>query len=41
MARRVAETVADVAPDMELYISNPYSLGDLRNAVDWMVEQRA
>ena len=35
----VAETVADVAPDMELYISNPYSLGDLRNAVDWMVEQ--
>ena len=35
----VAETVADVVPDMELYISNPYSLGDLRNAVDWMVEQ--
>ena len=35
----VAETVADVAPDMELYISNPYSLGDLRNAVDWMVGQ--
>ena len=35
----VAETVADVAPDMELYISNPYSLGDLRNAVNWMVGQ--
>ena len=35
----VAETVADVAPDIELYISNPYSLGDLRNAVDWMVGQ--
>ena len=35
----VAETVADVAPDIELYISNPHSLGDLRNAVDWMVGQ--
>ena len=35
----VAETVTDVAPDIELYISNPYSLGDLRNAVDWMVGQ--
>jgi subtilisin family serine protease len=35
----VAETVVDVAPDIELYISNPYSLGDLRNAVDWMVGQ--
>ena len=35
----VAETVADVAPDIELYISDPYSLGDLRNAVDWMVGQ--
>ena len=35
----VAETVVDVAPDIELYISNPHSLGDLRNAVDWMVEQ--
>ena len=39
MARQFAETVADVAPDMELYISNPYSLGDLRNAVNWMVGQ--
>ncbi len=35
----VAETVVDVAPDIELYISNPYSSGDLRNAVDWMVGQ--
>ena len=35
----VAETVVDVAPDVELYIANPQSLGDLRNAVDWMTGQ--
>ena len=35
----VAETLADIAPEIKLYISNPYSLGDLRNAVDWMVKQ--
>ena len=36
----VAETLIDVAPDANLYIANPYSLGDLRDAVDWMVAQR-
>ena len=35
----VAETLVDVAPDVELYIANPYSRGDLRNAVDWMAEE--
>lgn len=33
----VAETLIDVAPEVQLYIANPVSLGDLRNAVDWMV----
>ena len=32
----VAEMLLDVAPEVELYIANPYSLGDFRNAVDWM-----
>ena len=35
----VAETLVDVAPDAALYIANPHSLGDLRNAVDWMAGQ--
>lgn len=35
----VAETVIDVAPDAQLYISQPISPGDLRNAVDWMTGQ--
>ena len=35
----VAETLIDVAPDAALYIANPYSPGDLRNAVDWMAQQ--
>ena len=30
----VAETLIDVAPAVDLYIANPYSLGDLRDAVD-------
>ncbi len=34
----VAETVVDVAPEVELYIANPMSGGDLRDAVDWMVQ---
>ena len=33
----VAETLIDVAPEVQLYISNPRSGGDLRDAVDWMV----
>ena len=32
----VAETVIDVTPDAELYISNPISGGDLRKTVEWM-----
>ena len=35
----VAETLVDVAPDAQLYIANPRSFGDLRNAVDWMAGQ--
>ena len=35
----VAETLVDVAPEVELYIANPHSNGDLRNAVDWMAGQ--
>ena len=35
----VAETVIDVAPNAQLYIAQPHSFGDLRNAVDWMAGQ--
>lgn len=35
----VAETLVDVAPEVELYIANPISQGDLRDAADWMAEQ--
>ena len=34
----VAESLLDIAPDATLYISNPISLGDLKDTVDWMVE---
>ena len=34
----VAETIIDVAPEVELYIANPQSGGDLRDAVDWMIQ---
>lgn len=33
----VSEAVIDIAPDVSLYISNPISLGDLHEAVEWMV----
>lgn len=33
---RLAETVADLAPDATLYISNPLSPADLHQAVQWM-----
>ncbi len=33
----VAEAVIDVAPEVELYIANASSSGDLVDAVDWMV----
>ena len=35
----VAETLVDVAPEVELYVANPMSRGDLRDAADWMAEQ--
>ena len=35
----VSETVLDIAPQVSLYIANPTSNGDLRNAVDWMVSE--
>ncbi len=35
----VAETLVDVAPEVELYIANPISRGDLRDAADWMAQQ--
>ena len=35
----VAETLIDVAPSVDLYIANPRTAGDLRNAVEWMAGQ--
>ena len=35
----VSEALIDVAPDVELYIANPQSKGDLSDAVDWMVSE--
>ena len=35
----VAETVIDVAPDVDLYIANPLSPGDLQAVGSWMVSQ--
>ncbi len=35
----VAETLIDVAPAVKLYIANPHTLGDFRDAVDWMASQ--
>ena len=35
----VAEAVADIAPEVSLYIANPFSKGDLRATADWMVSQ--
>ena len=35
----VSETVVDVAPEVELYIANPRSQGDLRDAAHWMAQQ--
>ncbi|MCY3691403.1 MAG: S8 family serine peptidase, partial [Chloroflexi bacterium] len=35
----VSDTVVDVAPEVELYIANPRSPGDLRDAAHWMAEQ--
>ena len=35
----VAEAVFDVAPGVTLYLGSPLSLADLRNTVDWMIEE--
>ncbi len=35
----VAEAVADIAPEVQLYIANPHSMGDVRDTADWMVSQ--
>ena len=35
----VSDTLVDVAPSVDLYIANPFSNGDLRNAVEWMAGQ--
>ena len=35
----VAETLIDIAPNVQLYIANGYSGGDLQNAVSWMAGQ--
>ena len=35
----VAEAIIDVAPEASLYIANPYTRGDLRKTVDWMIEE--
>ena len=34
----VAETIIDVAPEVQLYIAHPQSGGDQTDAIDWMVE---
>ena len=35
----VAETVADIAPAVSLYIANPSTAADLRSTVNWMVSE--
>ena len=35
----VAETLIDIAPEVELYIATPVSYGDLQNTVEWMASQ--
>ena len=35
----VTEAAFDIAPEATYYISDPRSLGDLRTAVEWMIEQ--
>lgn len=34
----VSETLIDVAPEVELYIANPQTYGDVGNTVEWMVQ---
>lgn len=35
----VAETLVDLAPDVQLYLASPVSSGDLKESVDWMIAQ--
>ena len=35
----VAEAIIDIAPEVSLYIANPYTPGDFRKTVDWMIEE--
>ena len=35
----VSESVLDIAPEVTLYISDPQSLSELRDAVDWMISE--
>ena len=35
----VAQTIMDIAPEVSLYISNPYSKADLQTAANWMVSE--
>ena len=35
----VAESLIDIAPEVELYIANPYSPGDLQATAAWMASQ--
>ena len=32
----VAESVLDIAPEVELFIANPWTPGDLKRVIDWM-----
>ena len=34
----VTESLFDIAPEAEYYISNPLSFGDLKNAAQWMID---
>ena len=36
---KVAETIVDVAPGADLYVANTFTVGDLRDAVEWMIDQ--
>ena len=35
----VAESLVDIAPDVQLYVADPLYHGDLRDAVDWMIDE--
>lgn len=35
----VAETLVDVAPDVQLYLADPQSLLDFRASIEWMISQ--